>query len=78
MNTKFHHYAIVKHTVEYKGRPNRKALLAVCGLYQGLFVVYIRAFLCFENVVYIRAFLWPISGVNGIWHKKNRPPIGLL
>ena len=42
MNTKFHHYAIVKHTVEYKGRPNRKALLAVCGLYQGLFMAYIR------------------------------------
>ena len=61
MNTKFHHYAIIKHTVEYKGRPNRKALLAVCGLYQGLFVVYIRA------------FLWPISGVNGIWHKKTGP-----
>ena len=40
MNTKFHHYAIVKHTVEYKGRPNRKALLA-------FFVVYIRAFFVF-------------------------------
>lgn len=25
MSTKYHHYAIVKHTVEYKGRPNRKA-----------------------------------------------------
>lgn len=25
MSTKFHHYAIIKHTVEYKGRPNRKA-----------------------------------------------------
>ena len=53
MNTKFHHYAIVKHTVEYKGRPNRKALLAFFVVYiRAFFVVYIRAFF----VVYIRAF----------------------